>query len=175
MSLSRKRRKELIRLRKSADELWSQQAEVLERANAVAREAGHQAGVLTREEVVPRVREGYDHYVRPRVDATQQLAGDVRRTVVNDFLPGIGNAIGTVMSVGDVARDARVRAALSRIHLQKPVVVQKKTTGAATYVAVGLAIAAAVGVAYAVWQTFRADDELWVSEDENESSTSQED
>jgi len=175
MSLSRKRRKELIRLRKSADELWSHQAEILERANVLAREAGHQASVLTREEVVPRVREGYDHYVRPRVDATQNLAGDVRRTVVQDVLPGIGNAIGTVMSVGDVARDARVRAALSRIHLQKPVVVQPKSTGAATYVAIGLALVAAAGVAYAVWQTFRADDELWVADEEIESNTSQDD
>ncbi|MDH6235453.1 hypothetical protein [Cryobacterium sp. CG_9.6] len=174
MSLSRKRRKELIRLRKSADELWSHQAEVLERANAIAREAGQQAGLLTREEVVPRVRESYDHYVRPRVDATQQLATEVKRAVVHDVLPGIGTAIGTVMSVGDVARDARVRAALGRIHLQKPIVVKQKTTGAATYVAIGLAIAAAVGVAYAVWQTFRADDELWVSDEETESNSTRE-
>jgi hypothetical protein len=166
MSLSRKRRKELIRLRKSADELWSHQHEVLDRANAVAREAGHQASVLTREEVVPRVREGFDHYVRPSVTATQDLAGGVRRRVVHDVLPGIGTAIGTVMSVGDVARDARVRAALNRFHLQKPVVVEAKGPGVGSYLAIGFAVVAAVGVAYAVWQTFRADDELWVADDE---------
>ena len=175
MSLSRKRRKELTRLRKSADELWSHQQEVLERANVLARQAGHQAGILAREEVAPRVREGYDHYVRPRVNATQEAAEDVRRRVVNDVLPGIGTAIGTVMSVGDVARDARVRAALGRIHLQKPVVVEAKGTGAGTYFALGLAVVAAVGVAYAVWQTFRADDELWVTDDELEPGSQQED
>ena len=175
MSLSRKRRKELTRLRKSADELWSHQQEVLERANVLARQAGHQAGVLAREEVAPRVRESYDHYVRPGVNATQEAADGVRRRVVNDVLPGIGTAIGTVMSVGDVARDARVRAALSRIRLQKPVVVEPKGMGAGTYFALGLAVVAAVGVAYAVWQTFRADDELWVADDEVEPATSQED
>jgi hypothetical protein len=176
MSLSRKRRKELDRLRKSADELWSHQQEVLDRANAVAREAGRQASVLTREEVVPRVREGYEHYLRPSVHATQDIADTVRRRFVGDVIPGIGNAIGTVMSVGDVARDARVRAALSRVHFQKPVVAEKKGSGAGTYIALGVALVAAAGVAYAVWQTFRADDELWIADDDATlPSTTQED
>lgn len=175
MSLSRKRRKELIRLRKSADELWSHQQEVLERANTVAREAGRQAGVLTREEVVPRVREGYEHYLRPGVQATQDIAGGVRQQVVERVLPGIGTAIGTVMSVGDVARDARVRAALNRIRFQKPVVIEQKGPGIGSYLALGFAVAAAAGVAYAVWQTFRADDELWVADDEVEAHTAHED
>jgi hypothetical protein len=171
MSLSRKRRKELIRLRKSADELWSHQQEVLDRANAVAREAGHQATILTREEVLPRVREGYEHYLLPSVTATQGLAEGVRRRVAHDVLPGIGTAIGAVMSVGDVARDARVRSALTRLHLQKPVVVESKGPGVGSYLALGFAVVAAVGVAYAVWQTFRADDELWVADDELDAAT----
>jgi hypothetical protein len=166
MSLSRKRRKELDRLRKSADELWSRQQEVLDRANAVAREAGRQASVLTREEVVPRVLEKYEHYVAPGVHATHGAADLVRRRFVGDVLPGVGTAIGTLMSVGDVAKDARVQAALTRLHLQKPVVVEKKGAGAGTYIALGAALVAAAGVAYAVWQTFRADDELWVADDE---------
>ncbi|MFO7690610.1 MAG: hypothetical protein R6W83_08675 [Cryobacterium sp.] len=174
MSLSRKRRKELIRLRKSADELWSHQQEVLDRANAVAREAGHQASVLTREEVVPRVREGYEHYVRPGVTATHDLAEGVRRRVTHDVLPGIGTAIGTVMSVGDVSRDDRVLVSLPRLHLQKPVVEQSKRPGVGSYLAIGFAVAAAVGVAYAVWQTFRADDELWVSDDESDAVAARE-
>ena len=31
---------------------------------------------------------------------------------------------------------------------------------------VTIALVAAAGVGYAAWQTFRADDELWVSDDE---------
>ncbi|TFC48947.1 hypothetical protein E3T26_11245 [Cryobacterium sp. TMT1-21] len=175
MSLSRKRRKELTRLRKSADELWNNQQEVLERVNALAREASRQAGVLTREEVVPKVRESYDQIVRPKVQATQELAEGVRHQVVDKVLPGIGTAVGTLMSVGDVAHDARIRAALNRVRFQKPIVVQKKGPGAGTYIGLGVALAAAVGVAYAVWQTFRADDELWVAEDEPAAATSVED
>ena len=175
MSLSRKRRRELTRLRKSADELWNHQQEVLERANAIAREAGRQAGVLTREEVVPRVRESYENILLPSVHATQELAEGVRHQVVEKVLPGLGTAIGTVMSVGDVARDARVRAAINRLRFQKPVVIEKKGLGAGSYIAIGLGLAAALGVAYAVWQTFRADDELWVAEDEPAVATSVED
>ena len=172
MSLSRKRRKDLDRLRKSADELWSQQQEVLDRANQVAREAARQASTLTREEVVPRVREGYEQYVRPSLHATHGAADDVRRRLVDDVIPGIGTglgtAIGAVMSVGDVAKDARVRAALHRVRFQPPVVAEKQGIGAGTYIAIGIGLAAAAGVAYAVWQTFRADDELWVAAEEAE-------
>ncbi|RNE66964.1 hypothetical protein [Cryobacterium tepidiphilum] len=166
MSLSRKRRKELDRLRKHADELWSQQQDVLDRAGAVAREAARQASVLTREEVVPRVVSSYDQYVKPHVATTQGIAGGIGHRVAATTLPAVGTAIGAVMSVGDVAKDARVRAALSRMHLQKPVVVEKKGPGVGTFIALGAAVVAAAGVGYAIWQTFKADDELWVAEED---------
>jgi len=166
MSLSRKRRKELDRLRKHADELWSQQQDVLDRAGVVAREAARQASVLTKEEVVPRVMSSYDQYVKPHVATTQGIAGGIGQKVAATALPAVGTALGTVMSIGDIAKDARVRAALTRMHLQKPVVEEKKGPGVGTFIALGAAIAAAAGVAYAIWQTFKADDELWVAEDD---------
>lgn len=168
MSMSRKRRKELKRLRKSADELWSHQQVVLDRANNLAREAGRQAGALTREEVVPRVRGSYDQYLRPSVAATQHIADGIRRKVALDVVPGVGSVLGAMLTIGDVAKDARVRAALERLRLQKPVVVQKTGPGAGVFVALGVGLVAAAGVGYAVWQTFRADDELWVADDEVE-------
>lgn len=165
MSMSRKRRKELVRLRKSADQLWNQQQEVLERANTLAREAGRQARFLTREQVVPRVRESYDQYLRPGMLVGQGVAGDASRRLQQYLVPGIGAALATVASVRDITKDARVRAALERVHLQKPVP-QKKRTGVGAYLALGAGVVAAAGVGYAVWQTFRADDELWVADDE---------
>jgi hypothetical protein len=165
MSMSRKRRKELVRLRKSADQLWSQQQEVLERANTLAREAGRQAGFLTREQVVPRVRESYDQYLRPSVLASQGLAGGASRRLQQYVIPTIGTALATAASVRDITKDARVRAALERMGLQKPVP-QKRRPGVGAYVALGAGVVAAAGVGYAVWQTFRADDELWVADDE---------
>ena len=169
MSLSRKRRKELKRLRSNAEELWGSQQQVLEHANAVAREASRQLGQLTREEVVPRVRTSYESYVRPSFDQARSLAksagGTVERTV--------GNALGSVLSIGDIANDARVRRAVERISPRAAAVVkQEKGPGVGTYLAIGAAVVAAAGVAYAVWQTFRADDELWVADDEPTPSTS---
>ena len=165
MSLSRKRRKELKRLRSSAEELWGNQQHVLEQANSVAREASRALGNLTREEFVPRVRTGYDQYVRPGFDATRSLARNAGDAVDRTVTPTIGNALGYLMSIGDVANDARVRRALGRVSLRSPVV-EKKGPGVGTYLAIGAGIVAAAGVAYAVWQTFRADDELWVADDE---------
>ena len=156
MSLSRKRRKELKRLRSSAEELWGDQQRVLAEANAVARDASRALGNLTREEFVPRVRSSYDSYVRPGVD---QARGAIERTV--------GSALGSVLSIGDIANDARVRRAVGRISPRAVAVVEKnRGPGVGTYLAIGAGIVAAAGVAYAVWQTFRADDELWVADDE---------
>ncbi len=166
MSLSRKRRKELDQLRSSAEELWEHQQAVLDHANGVAREASRQLGHLTREEVAPRVRESYENYVRPRVDTARELARGTGATIERTVVPALGTAIGTVMSVGDVARDARVRAAFNRIAPQKVVVPEKKSSGIGGTIAFAAAVIVAAGVAYAVWQTFRADDELWVAEDE---------
>jgi len=163
MSLSRKRRKELKRLRSSAEELWGNQQNVLEHANAVAREASRQLGHLTREEVAPRVRTGYESYVRPGVEQAKGYA----RVAGDSVERGLGTALGSVLAIGDIANDARVRRAVQRVSPRAVAVVdQKKGRGVGTYLAIGAGIVAAVGVAYAVWQTFRADDELWVDDDE---------
>ena len=77
MSLTRKRKKELKRLRSSAEELWGAQQEVLANANAVASEARRQADNYTREELAPRVRDGYDQYVRPATQ-TRRPSGRCR-------------------------------------------------------------------------------------------------
>jgi len=66
-----------------------------------------------------------------------------------------------------------VRRAMARTGDKRAAVtVEKKGAGIGTYLAVGAGIVAAVGVAYAVWQTFRADDELWVADDEPSTSSS---
>ncbi|MFE6253994.1 hypothetical protein [Agromyces sp. NPDC057865] len=163
MSLSRKRRKELKRLRSNAEELWGNQQQVLAHANSVAREASRQLGHVTREEVVPRMRSGYESYVRPGMDS----ARDYARSAGDAAQLGLGNALGSLLAIGDIANDARVRRAVARVSPRAAAVVQqKKGPGVGTYLAIGAGIVAAVGVAYAVWQTFRADDELWVADDE---------
>ena len=53
MALTRKRRKELKRLKSQAEDLWNDQRELLEHASAVVREASHQAANFAREDVSP--------------------------------------------------------------------------------------------------------------------------
>jgi hypothetical protein len=170
MSLSRKRQKELNRLRGNAEDLWRAQQDVLDRANTIAREAGKQAGHLTREEVAPRMRDGYQNYVRPGFDRgvtfgrrAAQSAGDM---VNNNLIPAVGTAIGTALSVADVASDARVQAAVRRLSARNAPAPKKSGPGFGTFLAIGAGVIALAGVGYAVWQTFRADDELWVADDE---------
>ena len=113
MSLTRKRQKELKRLRSSAEELWGQQQDVLSNANALAAEARKQAAYYTREEIAPRVREGYDSYVRPAAqsarDTAGKYAGVARDRLVGDVIPAVGTAVGTALSVVDHARAARAQ------------------------------------------------------------------
>lgn len=136
---------------------------MLDQAAKVAREASHQLNLLAQEEVVPRVRTGYESYVRPGLDQARTVARGAGQTAER----ALGTALGAIMSVGDVANDTRVRRALARVSPRAAAVVkQKQGPGVGTYLAIGAGVIAAAGVAYAVWQTFRADDELWVADDE---------
>ncbi len=174
MSLTKKRKKELDQLRSAAEDLWEEQQDLLARANAVAKEASRQVGHLNREEVTPRVREGYHQYVRPGMEATSRLAGSAKERFVGDVIPAMGSAIGTAMSMADYARDARARSyAGERPLLSRKVVEQKSGRGAGSAIAVVLGLIAAAGLLYAVWQTFRADDELWVADEEPAAPTTE--
>jgi len=165
MSLSRKRRKELKKLRRSAEELRDEQSELLARANVVAREARRQLGLLAQEEVVPRVQTSYQAYLQPGVRAAQGVVGDVGRNVEK----GLGTALGSLLAIGDIAKDARVRRAVASLPTSSRKAIDVKSDsgpGVGSVLLIGAGIVAAAGVAYAVWQTFRADDELWVADDE---------
>ena len=59
MALSRKRRKELNRLKGQAEDLWEDQKELLDHASKVVRDASRHAALYAREEVAPRVRDTF--------------------------------------------------------------------------------------------------------------------
>ena len=44
-------------------------------------------------------------------------------------------------------------------------VVQPKSSGPGKYILIGVAVVALAGVAYAAWQTLRADDDLWIDDE----------
>jgi vacuolar-type H+-ATPase subunit H len=45
-------------------------------------------------------------------------------------------------------------------------VAPKKSAGPGRYILIGVILVALAGIAYAAWQTLRADDDLWIDEDE---------
>jgi hypothetical protein len=181
MSLSRKRKKELRKLRGSAEELWQEQQHVLDRATSVVREASRQAGHLTREEVVPRVQTTYDERLRPGVErgraVTHSVVSNAKDVVVDDVFPAVAGVVGSALSVIDALRGkteatAEVvskKAKKASKGVKKNVLHQKTGPGAGTYVLIGVGVVALAGLAYAAWQTFRADDDLWIADDEPES------
>ncbi|HLP22705.1 MAG TPA: DNA helicase [Microbacteriaceae bacterium] len=166
MSLSRKRRKELHRLRREAESLWGNQQIVLDHAAHIAREAGRQIGHLNREVLAPRVNAGVEQFVQPGVARAAQLAKSASRRIEDDVLPVVGRTLGSVLAVGDAAREIRIRKAIGRVAPAKAAI-QKRSGRGGALLGIGVAFAIIGALGYAVWQTYRADDELWVAEDAN--------
>lgn len=167
MALSRKRQKELKRLRRSAEDLWQQQRDAIDTASDVLREARRQAGNYAREEVAPRVRDAYDTRVRPAVVSA-------RHGLTHDVLPAMSSAVGSALAVLEATRDPRVRdvvrratKAADRLHIPdriESIVPAKKKAPVGRYIALGIGAVAVAGVLYAAWQTLRADDDLWIED-----------
>jgi hypothetical protein len=162
MGLSGKRKRELDRLRGNAGDVWDDQKDVLDRANQVLREARRQAANYAREEVSPRVRETLDERVKPAVSsgfsATRSAAS---------------STLGSALAILEVAKDPHVREALRRVSSggskaasRVGIPVKKQSAGPGRYILLGIGIAAFAGIAYAAWQTLRADDDLWIDDEE---------
>lgn len=211
MGLTRKRKRELSRLKEHAEGLWGDQKDVLEHATQVVREAKRQASNYAREEVSPRVRDTLDHNVKPAVAtgvaATKTAVTTTKEKITDDFVPAVTSALGSALAVIEVAKDEKLRDAYKAVtdaghDVSKNVgkkasqlsgkaakaaesaakagkkaakagkktaikagIVKKKSPGFGRYLLVGVIVVAVAGIAYAAWQTLRADDDLWVDED----------
>jgi len=132
---------DLDRLRLQAEDLWDHQQAGIAKARQLAAEAGRQGADYTRERIAPRVRSAYGSGVA-----------------------ALGSALATVQAF----RDKEVREALSavpRFRVQSPVVVtERKRSSAGLWIGLGLGAVAAAAVGYVVWQTLRADDDLWIED-----------
>ncbi|WP_105566733.1 DNA helicase [Microbacterium halophytorum] len=160
LSPSKKQKKELRKLQKSAAELWDKQQVVAGEAAALARVAGTQAKRFGREQLVPAAHEKYDAYLSPYVERARPYAdrgyAASKRAVENRVVPAVGSIVGRAAGAWDAARQAAGRQVV-----EPP----KKKRKAGPVLAVILGIGAAVGIAFVAWQTLRADDELWVADD----------
>jgi hypothetical protein len=179
MALSRKRQKELNKLKRSAEELWDEQRDALEHASAVLKDARRQAANYAREEVAPRARDTYDSRVRPAVAsvgaAGRSAASRAGERLSDDVLPALSGAIGSALAMVEVAMDPRLRAVLkqagsaassvgAKVGRTVPIVEPPKKSGPGKYILISLGAVAAIGVLYAAWQTLRADDDLWIED-----------
>lgn len=159
--MARKKMTEAEALKAQAEALLHEQQRVLAHAGTVVRQASRELGRVTSEEVVPRVVQG-----------TRTAAGHTRDKIVDEVLPSIASVIGSTLSVIDAARDKRageITKQVAKLAAGKKAVAKVTPAASASagkYIALGIGVAALLGVGYVVWQTFRADDELWVSEDE---------
>jgi ElaB/YqjD/DUF883 family membrane-anchored ribosome-binding protein len=163
MGLSRKRERELKRLKSNAEDLLRDQREVLEHANKVIRDASRQAANFAREEVRPAVSSG--------ASATRSAAHTAKEKFVDELFPSISSALASALAVLEVAKHPDVRAALGRVSKgaaavgHSAQVVPTKSAGPGRFILIGVGLVAFAGVAYAAWQTLRADDSLWVEDD----------
>lgn len=175
MALSRKRRKELDRLKRRAEHVWDDQKELLDHAAKVVREASRQAQNFAREEVGPRVKDTYEDRIVPAVGAgiagARSAAGTAREKFTREVLPSVTSALGTALAALEVAKDKQVREAISRAtRLGSEIgartgLVKPRPAGPGRYILIGLGVVAVAAVAYATWQTLRADDDLWIEDE----------
>lgn len=163
--MARKKLTDAELLRLEADALLHEQQRVLAHAGNVVRQAGRELSRATTEEYIPRF-----------MDSSRSAAQATRGKIVNEVLPSVASVIGTTMAAIDSARHKgldRAEGSLSSLSaLSKkagkmaPALVTKPKPGLGKYIAIGIGVAAVVGIGYVLFQTFRADDELWVDEDE---------
>lgn len=178
MGVSRKRQRELKRLKREAEDLLHDQREVLEHASRVVSDARHQASNFAREEVGPRVKDAYDDRVLPVLRSGASAVKHGRDRFVDDLLPAVTSALGSAIAVIEAAKKTEVRDTIAKVGrsakntglragVKAGLIEAPKSSGPAKYIFLGVALVAVAGVAYAAWQTLRADDSLWV-EDEPE-------
>lgn len=172
MALSRKRQRELRRLRRDVERLLDEQREAVEHASSVLREARRQAAGYAREEVGPRVRDTFDDRVKPAlargVRTARSTASGARDRLTDDVLPSISRSLGSALASLEAARDPRVREVVRKAAAAGTksgvVTMPKKRPGPGAFILIGLGVVAVAAVGYAAWQTLRADDELWIED-----------
>jgi len=181
MKLSRKRKRELRKLRSNAEDLWQEQQAVLEHASRVLRQARTQATLLNQEQVVPRVLSTYETRFKPTVDRSVLLGRTAtmgaRTKVMQEVLPALTGVAASALSVLSLSKGLssrfdseglRTKLTTFSDSLRKVEPPKKTGPGAGTYALIGVGVVALAGIGYAAWQTFRADDDLWIADDEPE-------
>jgi hypothetical protein len=182
MELTRKRKKQIKKLKGQTTTLLVEQRKVLEHANAIIAEARLHAADAARSDIAPRVKTAIDNGVRPAVatgiQAATSAATATKTRLTDEVVPSIVSTIGSAMSVVDLAKDPKVRKIVADASKKAAKAAKKRGKvvvkaapkdkgglgfGGVALIVVG--VVALIGAAYAAYQTLRADDDLWVADD----------
>jgi hypothetical protein len=181
IEIPRKRRKQIKKLKGQTASLLGEQRKVLEHANAILAEARANAADTARKDIAPRVQNAIDNGIRPAVatgvHAATSAAQNASHRFQTEVVPGLVATAGSVLSVGDLAKDPRVKKIVKNAQkkgkqakkaAEKYVPAgakQKKGIGFGGVALIIVGVVAVAGAAYAAYQTLRADDDLWVADD----------
>jgi hypothetical protein len=129
------------------------------------------------------------------ISVTRSAAHTARDRIVDDVIPTVGSAVGSAIAALEAARTPEVRDAIKsasskaskagknvskkasqlgheasknarQFASKTPLPVSApKSSGPGKYILIGIAVVAVAGIAYAAWQTLRADDDLWIDDD----------
>lgn len=164
LELSRKRAKEIKKLRKKADKLWAEQRVVSQHAAEIARQATDQARAYGSESLIPSAERAVHRTVDAGRDTLSKATKGWNRTVV----PAIAGGLGSFAAMAQVAKDDRVKDAIKNVrqYATVPEVSPSRSArsgpNAVQWILIGVGAVAVAGAAYAAWQTLRADDDLWI-------------
>ncbi|MGO2111104.1 MAG: hypothetical protein ACTH31_05775 [Pseudoclavibacter sp.] len=186
MALSKKNQRQLKRLQKHASSVWAEQQAVIEHARQLRSEATDNAKRLRDTELVPYLQGEYQSRVLPNVDRglaiARDAADDARVRFNGRVVPAAATLGGSIAgAVSNLAAgnteykgaakkargfskdlDKRAKSALKEYDSKYA----KKGIGVGGWFLIGAGVAAVAAVGYALWQTFRADDDLWIADEE---------
>lgn len=167
MSLSRKDKRELKKLRSQAEQLLDEQREVLGHAGVLAQQAGRQAKRLSDTYVAPRVDEALAG-VRPVIDRGVSGARRFGTTARLLVAPVLAGALASTVRSLERAENHEAAKQLQAFGVQRGLIdPPKKRCTFGRVLAITAGVAAAAGIGYALWQAFRDDDELWVAPEDS--------
>jgi len=180
IEIPRKRRKQIKKLKGQTASLLGEQRKVLEHANAILAEARSNAADAARKDIAPRVQNAIDNGIRPAVatgvHAATSAAQNASHRFQSEVVPALVSTAGSVLSVGDLAKDPRVKKLVKNAQKKSskagkaaakyvPAAKQKKGIGFGGVALIVVGVVAVAAAGYAAYQTLRADDDLWVADD----------
>jgi flagellar hook-basal body complex protein FliE len=169
-------RKKTVSLKNEATDVWAEQQAVLDHAGKLIQEAGRQVQAYSRTDVAPRLQSAVEPVFQTvgRAGAvTKQAAVTAKDKVVDDVFPAVSKALVQAATVLELAKSQKVREAIARGSRKVVPVPAKSGPGVGTWLLIGAGVVLAAGVAYAAWQTFKADESLFISDDELEPLTAE--